>query len=321
MLDRRDTSKETFLYVLKKRRALLIFIALVLVLVLAASFLLQMMNRNKVNLHTNRPPGDLGLKPTDILSASTEGELGTVLTETTVVSSEYFSDAVFIGDSLTEGIRIYDVFGEVTVISKQGINSHSALEYTFYDPGDGVERSMVDAIEFLQPRKVYIMLGTNGINWESVAWNLEGYDKLIDALKARIPGSYIVIQSIPPATVEKSTADSHYARENVAEYNAGLLDIAMRKGVYFLDVHAALSDENDYLRADIAAADGLHLKPSGYQLWYDCVVSRAVKGESAYAIDENGRIKYIAGEGSKQTEPDQETGDDVTPPSGEPPAA
>lgn len=309
-----ENNNETFGAVLKKNRAILIVVSSLLLLVVGASFLLEALNRNKAHLHDNLPAADLGLRPMEILSESTEGNLGTVLTETTVVGADYFTDTVFIGDSLTDGIRIYDVFGDVTAISFVGVNSHSAMTSAFYDTGDGNVVTMVEAIEFYKPRKVYIMLGTNGINFESVEWNLEGYTVLVDELLSRVPGCAIVIQSIPPVSESKAAADTRFSRENIGAYNAGLLDLAMKKGVYFLDVHTALCDEKGFLRADIAASDGIHMSPTGYQLWYDLVVSRAVKGESAYCIDEFGLIMFVEGAATPQPEePNQDSGAEQPP--------
>ena len=38
------------------------------------------------------------------------------------VSDEYFDDAAFVGDSITEGIKLYEIMSNATVIAARGIN-------------------------------------------------------------------------------------------------------------------------------------------------------------------------------------------------------
>lgn len=309
-------NKETLAYVLRKRRGLLIVTTMLLILIVAASFALKTINLQKENLHSDAPPFDLGLKPSEILDKSTEGDLGSVLTETTPVGPEYFDDTVFIGDSLTDGIQIYEFFGDVTVISTRGINSHTALTERFYKvEGSSELLTMVEGVEYHMPRKVYIMLGTNGIEWETIEWSINGFSELIDEIKLRVPGCNIVIQSLPPATVATSEKRPAFSRENIGKYNQALLDLALKKGVYFLDVNAALQDEEGFLPQEIAApTDGIHMKPAGYQRWYDYVVSHAIKGEAAFSIDDDGRIIYVDPEKNSDNSASGSEGNSGNPP-------
>ena len=38
------------------------------------------------------------------------------------VGDEYFDDAAFVGDSITEGIKLYEVMTNATVVAARGIN-------------------------------------------------------------------------------------------------------------------------------------------------------------------------------------------------------
>lgn len=286
--------KETFGYVLKKRLALILVPVILIAMVTGASAISQHIKRNNENLHLLTPPVDLGLKPIDFLGTDgTDGNLGTVLTETAPVGSDYFIDTLFVGDSLTDGIRIYEAFAGVQAVSTKGINTHSALTHTFH-PIDGQMVTMIDAIEYYKPRRVYMMLGTNGLNWETVEWNLAGYEVLVDEILRRVPGCYIVIQSLPPTTAERAIKTPAYSLENMAKYNEGLRDIAIRKGVYFLDVNAALSNAEGYLDTSIAASDGIHMGSNGYTIWYNYIITHAIQGESAFYISSDGLIMFTS---------------------------
>ena len=312
-MNRATPPKESYGYVFRKNTWLIVLLSVLLAGLVGLSVFITEYNRTKDTLYLGFEPVDIGRKPSEILSDTTDGELGSVLTETTPVDESYFADAMFIGDSFTQGVEIFKKFGGVTTVWKVGINSHSAMTETFYKPTPDSEKllTMVEAVEYHNPRKLYIMLGTNGIDWESLEWNIEGYSVLIDELALRVPGCYIIIQSIPPTTRETSAARPRLSRENIDKYNALLLDLAMNKGVYFLDVNASLRDEEGYMPDDIAAYDGIHMIPDGYSIWYEYVITHAIKGEAAYTIGDDGRIIYV--------DPGEDENEDITPPDDSPP--
>ena len=51
---------------------------------------------------------------------------------------------------------------------------------------------------------------------------------------------------------------------NLAYVNSMLEQIAYNMGVYYLNLHEALADENGYLKAEYAGSDGIHFNGSGY---------------------------------------------------------
>lgn len=292
-LSKRTEQQETFGYVLKRHMPILVVVSILLVAAIALSGLTGLLKSRNENLYLSSPPVDLGLKPADFLDTEgTEGVLGTVLTETEPVGQEYLDDTLFVGDSFTDGIRLYSAyFGNALCIAKRGVNTHSALTDAFYMI-EGVAHTMIDAIEYYKPRRVYLMLGTNGLGWESVEWNLEGYDVLVDEILRRVPGCYVVIQSIPPTTAERAALQPAYSLENIARYNEGLMDLAMRKGIYYLDINAALSNEDGYLDDSIAASDGFHMQPWAYATWSEYILTHAVQGETNYYINSEGILAF-----------------------------
>lgn len=221
---------------------------------------------------------------------ATEGNLGVVLGETTRVGDEYFADAVFAGDSLTDGFRIYDVGQHFDVISKVGLSPQTATSATCFTTPEGEELIMADAIKYLGSRKAYILLGANGLNWTTPDNLIVGYYELVDQLMRVNPDTYIILQSIPPVTAATAAARPSYTQETVEYYNSLVKNLAMEKGIYFLDVYSAFVQEDGYLSTDIAAPDGMHLTPSGYKVWFDYISTHTIKGDAAFAMDAEGRI-------------------------------
>jgi len=283
--------KESLTEVFRRHRALLIISVLLFYLVFGARTTLMALNRTREplspDLEATMP--EIPMQP-EMLGAN---KLGSILQVTEQVGPEYLLDTVFLGDSLTDGLGIYDVFDGARPISTMGISPITATTHRFYRiNGQGAPLTMVEAVERLQPRKVYIMLGTNSIDGGSIEWNLAGYAVLLDALAQRAPDTLIIIQSIPPTRPFVAARRPAFSRENLGRYNAGLVDLAINRGLYFLDVNAALSDEEGYLRSDIAAKDGIHLTINGYRIWHQCVMTHALLGDLEYGLDHDGRITY-----------------------------
>jgi len=240
-----------------------------------------------------------------------EEVLGIKLPESSPVGIEYLNDALFIGDSITTGIASVgkEVFGKgSTVVAVLGMSTHSATYDPFYTPPDNPymqPMTAVEAVEYHHPRKVYIMLGTNGMDYGPMEWNVDGYDVLIDELKLRAPGTYIVIQSIPPVTAACARSRPAFSRDKIERYNNRLLELALEKGIYFLDLCEALSDEDGNLASKYAASDGMHMTYAGYQAWFDCIVGHAIRSGAEYVIGDDGHIDYFSGDddsGDKQPE-------------------
>jgi len=317
---RRSYPIETYRLVFRRTSWLLVIAVLLLAACAAGSRLLAGYNAGLKEVSSGLVPPE-AVVPDD--GAGPEQKQGTVLQLTTPVGREYFADTVFIGDSITTGIYSVagEVFGEEAVaVAKLGLSTHSALTDAFYvvpDASDIPPMTAVEAVEYYRPRKVYIMLGTNGLNYETIDWNVEGFTGLVTEIRARMPGVYIVIQSIPPVTADCAAGRPEYTRDKIDEYNGKLLNLALQKGVYYLDLCTSLSDQGGNLRSDVAAADGMHLTLNGYQVWYDCIVSHAVKGESSYILDEDGRIVYQPQEQAPEEE-EEGQGEEAPPEEEEP---
>ncbi len=312
---------ETFGSVFKRHRVLLAILSLLLVFTTAFSFVSNAANKNKEEIYLGYWAPDLDIHTIDVISGDTGVYSGTVLTETARVEDSYFASTVFIGDSLTQGLSLFDVFDNFIQVAMLGINPQNALTEEFYEI-DGVKVTMADAVEYYKPQKIYIMLGANGINTNTPEWLIENYEILVDELMRRVTGCQIVIQSITPVTREKAKADpEHYSLENIHKYNDMLRDMALRKGLFFLDVYSSVADEEGYMPSGITSGDGIHMKRDGYIFWYDYLMTHIIQGDSAYLISADGLMipapesSYSAEETAQEvSEPTDEAIDDAEAP-------
>ena len=193
---------------------------------------------------------------------------------TTQTTVPYFDDAMFVGDSISEGIKIYTNMTNATVLAERSVKVGSALTDTFTLP-DNTQSTLLPAITKLAPKKVYLMLGTNGIGWLKVDNMLSDYSKLIDSVKQAAPNAILYIQGIPPITQSLHNSNPQYNIDKIKQYNQGLSELAQEKGAHFLDIASALADANGYL-PEGTSSDGIHFGKATYQKWFDYVINHTI---------------------------------------------
>ena len=192
-----------------------------------------------------------------------------LLEETDAVGDDYFDDALFIGDSLTYGLYGYRIIPNAAFVSSVGINLGSMQTSESFALADGSEGTMMQALaEQIHPLKIYIMMGTNGINWLPFDTMLDQYTLLIDQVRGLFPNAILYIQSLAPTTYAAGLNQPGLARESICAFNTELLNLASLQRTYYLDVYTALADADGYLPEEFASADGVHFSQTLYQKWY-----------------------------------------------------
>ena len=198
-----------------------------------------------------------------------------VVKESPAVDTQYFDDALFIGNSRTQGLELYGGLRTATFYASKGLTVKTAATKAAIDI-DGEKYTVVDAVKKGSFGKVYIMLGLNELGWNSTQTFVRDYEALIDAVRAAQPDAAVYVQSILPVTQTKSDEGSYVNNERIDEFNALLLDMCERKQVYYVDVAAGVCDAAGVLPED-AATDGVHLKPAYVKQWVEYLKTHAVQ--------------------------------------------
>ena len=197
--------------------------------------------------------------------------------ESAAVEDDWFADAVFIGDSRTEGFKLYSGLKTARYYASRGL----AVDTVFTEPLiplDGQTVSVIDALRAEGDfQKAYIMLGINELGWVSVEAFIDDYAAIIDALREINPDVQIYVQSILPVTREKSETDSIYNNPRIDVFNSYLRDMCQDKEVYYLDVAEAVRDNDGVLPED-AATDGVHLSREYCEKWLAYLKTHTVGG-------------------------------------------
>ena len=194
-----------------------------------------------------------------------------VVPESEKVLSGYFKDAVFIGDSITEGIKLYGIMSDATVYSYTGLGLDNIYTKDVIKLDDGSTIPIMDAVRMSDANKFYILIGVNSIAYSKESF-IQKYAAVIKSIKEFHPDSIIYVQSITPVAVNNSY---NLNNKTINEYNEALVQMAQQLGVYYLDIHSALADENGVLPAN-ATTDGLHFGPTYYQKWFDYLKTHTV---------------------------------------------
>ena len=181
------------------------------------------------------------------------------------VDLNYFDDAVFIGDSRTEGLFINTGLSNATFLTHQGLTVDEVYTKKVVN-FNGQKTTVMDALSRVSFQKVYIMLGINETGWVYDNIFIEKYGEIIDGIRAINPDAVIYVQSILPVTNEVSATHDYIRNEKIDTYNQLLQDMAEEKGVYYLNVAEAVADSDGSL-PESAAADGIHLKKEPCQVW------------------------------------------------------
>lgn len=189
--------------------------------------------------------------------------------ETEAVDDTWFDDAVFVGDSRTDGLRLFGgipgaEFIEQTGITVFEVSTRKAVKVA------GEKYTVLEALGLKEYGKVFLMLGVNELGYGDDEAFRTAYAGLVDSIRAKQPGAVVYLQNLPPINPEKAKANNtpyYVTNEKIADYNAIIAQVAEEKQAVLVDVAAALADENGILPRD-GTSDGVHFSKDYYTKWH-----------------------------------------------------
>ena len=185
------------------------------------------------------------------------------------VTEEYFEDAVFIGDSRTEGLKMFGGPQNAKYYASNGLKVDTVFTRPVIKTATGDKVTVIEALRQTAPfKKVYIMLGINELGWAYSDLFIEKYGEVIDEIKKIAPEAQIYVQSLLPVTKERSQSDEIFNNANIGGYNDLIQQMATEKGIYYLNVAQCMADAEGNLYSD-ASTDGIHLKKAYCERWFD----------------------------------------------------
>lgn len=208
-------------------------------------------------------------------------------------NDSYFDDALFIGDSIMEGIRQYvatqrketATLGEarfltsvagITLADLTGENDNCFL-YSYR----GEEAPLEELVADIAPHRIFLLLGLNDLSAAdpSVERTVERYGGLIDSLEKLLPEGEVIVLTNPPKVASKwlpaYTANRNFNNELIDEFVTALIDLCEQRGIPYVDIHACLSNEDGVLPDDFCRDGYLHLSNTGAQAAVDALYAFA----------------------------------------------
>ena len=196
--------------------------------------------------------------------------------ETAAVEDDWFSDAVFIGDSRTDGLRLYSGIRGADFLAYKSLMIFHVVGNDRVDQkavplnGVGDKKTVLEWLDEKQYAKVYLMFGVNELGYGDDGAFTDAFSRTVDEIRARQPEAVLYIQSLVPIEPEKAhktNPASWLNNDNVARYNELLRQVCADKGVVYVDVAAALVNDAGNLPPE-GTTDGIHFTRSWYEKWY-----------------------------------------------------
>ncbi len=193
------------------------------------------------------------------------------------VEDDYFSDAVFIGDSRTVGLYEYGGLLDVaTFYASKGLTIFNLLTAEIVETGD--ERGKITVEEALSERqfaKIYLMVGINEMGTGDLERFLTKYQEVVTRLQELQPDAILYLQAIIKVTTDRSNKGDYINNEGIVARNEGIANMADNVKSYYLDVNPLICDEDGGMIKDYTS-DGVHLKAKYIPIWKDFLKEHAV---------------------------------------------
>ena len=193
------------------------------------------------------------------------------------LSSAWFDDAFFFGDSLTGSLDTYnlrnDVLGDADILYVNGYTCRKAAKDHNWFYYCGQDCTLEKAIALSGAKKAFILLAMNDLGHPAEeikeSWNL-----LIDNIQKDCPDVEIYIQSATPVLTENNL----YSNKSKDEYNEMLQEVCEEKKCIFVDISYGLDNEFGFLKTEYSK-DGVHLNDDGCSVWV-----KNLKDPASYSI-------------------------------------
>ena len=189
---------------------------------------------------------------------------------------DYFTDAIFLGDSMMECVQMYNLFPSAKIVCKSGFSSSNA-EWRIFRINEWDEpRNFYEMVEYYQSNKIYIWLGANSLDNKTSGESLRDYRVMIEEMVRRFPTAYIYIIP-PPSVTKKAMASMNLGPLRYYNFRNGLMEIAQEYNLYFLDFYALTVDAEGYLIDIYDGGDGGHPSKRGLKVLENLVRAYTVE--------------------------------------------
>ena len=264
------------------------------------------------NMSTTLSGGNSGSEATTdefdsvVVTTTDEGASQTTTISTTVFSTatvpnmhapvalSVFDDAVFVGDSLTNNLKLYlgrhsGALGKAKLVCAASLSYSNALwsldrKGNVHPSYQGQKMRVPDAVAKTGANKVFIMLGMNDFMIYGADKTVQNATTLINQILAKSPNAKIYVQSVTPILAINETELK--SNKSVRELNTKLRRMCEKNGWIYLDVASVLVDSNGALDSSYcidpgANGMGIHINDYACSQWIEylrCNINQTPSG-------------------------------------------
>lgn len=202
---------------------------------------------------------------------------------------DYFDDALFVGDSVANGLKLYKSMYEKEIFDNMvfhtgacyGFNNClSAISSKSLHPVyQGAQRTIWDMVSLTGAKKVFIGFGLNDFGCVTTKNIKNCLDKIISKIRAVNPDIEIILLSSGYFT---KAGESYQPSKNdyrtcfrQRDYNQFVLEYCNSMGLDYIDVSNCFADDYGYLDKDKAMDNYCHPHIKHYHLWRDILYGYA----------------------------------------------
>lgn len=192
--------------------------------------------------------------------------------EFTTAEADYFNDALFIGDSRTEGLKSFGEIKNADFFSSVGMNV-----YKVFDEKTEVNGKSTDLESLLKEKKygkIYVMLGINELGYNRDT-TVKKFTDFINTLRSLQKDAVIFIQANIHVGADRSEKDEICNNKNIDLFNTMISELADSESVFYIDINKLFDDESGNLNK-VYTSDGTHLYPKYYSVWSDWLLTKAI---------------------------------------------
>jgi len=193
----------------------------------------------------------------------------------------YFDHALFIGDSILEGVRQHvavqrkegTTLGEAKFLATtSGIgvadlvgDRKTGLYYRY----KGEEKPLEQIVAEIAPNRIFLFLGLNDLAAvdPEIDVIISQYVRLVELLETICPEAQVIIMTNPPKVASTwlpdYTPNRNFGNELIDSFVSALIGMCEEQGIPCIDIHAAMENEAGVLPEEYCSDGFVHLNSAG----------------------------------------------------------
>ena len=188
--------------------------------------------------------------------------------------NQYYSESVFIGDSVMYGFQLYCMrqpagyLGGPDFLAAGSFSARWAIlpvsSKSVHPKYQGVKRTIWDSLSIIKPKRVFFFFGLNDLG-SGVDTAYNNYMKVINKLKKDFPNIEINFVSTTP--MYKGSEKRGLNNKNIDALNNRLKAYCEKNNAYFFDVASYLKDGDGCLAKQFCSDRYVHQTNAAYKVW------------------------------------------------------